>query len=52
MNHGLLKLSDGYLLIVRYRDGSEMFYPHYIKRSGIQRRIKVSAEKLFNISTD
>jgi len=44
MDHRVLDLPDGYLLIVKYRDGSEMFYPHYIKRSGISKRIKVSAE--------
>ena len=42
--NGVLELADGYLMIVKYKDGSEMFYPHYIKRSGMPERIKVSAE--------
>jgi len=42
--NGVLDLADGYLMIVRYKDGSEMFYPHYIKRSGMPERVKISAE--------
>ena len=38
----LLDLYGGFLIIVKYRDGREMFYPHFIRRSGM-RVVEVSA---------